>query len=256
MNRKPSEPNSASQPVFFIGTSGWTYDDWKGRFYPEDLPKKRWFEHYASQFSSVEVNATFYRTFKDETYHKWRERAPQHFGYVLKAPRLITHRKFLLDVEGDIQAFYSSCGLLEEKFEMILLQVAPNMPVEIERLHHALLAFPDPHKVAVEFRRPEWYTAETMDMLRQVGATICNVDSPQHTLTDHTTSNRAYLRLHGRLSWYAYNYSDEELRGVTLCTHELTRRGVDRVYIFFNNDYNANAPSNALVLRHFLDDLF
>ena len=78
---------------FFVGTSGWIYAHWKELFYPEDLPKSRWFEHYAEQFSTVEVNATFYRTFKDQTYHKWRVRAPEKFKYVLKAPRLITHRK-------------------------------------------------------------------------------------------------------------------------------------------------------------------
>jgi hypothetical protein len=159
------QPSEKSQPRFMIGTSGWTYEHWKGCFYPPDLPKSRWFEHYASQFHTVEINATFYRSFSDETYKKWKARAPQGFGYVLKAPQLITHRKYLLDVDADIAAFHRSCALLEDRFEMILLQVAPNMPIDPGRLQKALQAFPDPSKVAVEFRRPEWFTPETLSML-------------------------------------------------------------------------------------------
>jgi uncharacterized protein YecE (DUF72 family) len=248
-----TEHSTASEPAFFVGTSGWTYDHWKGCFYPANLPKKGWFDYYVGQFSAVEVNATFYRTFKDETYHNWRERAPRGFGYVLKAPQLITHRKYLLDVDENIQAFYHSCSLLEDKFEMILLQVAPNTPYNLERLQKALLAFPDPDRVAVEFRRHEWLTQDTISMLRSVGATICNVDSPQQKITDHLTSNRAYLRLHGRSHWYAYNYSDDELREIAKLAQELAGRGADRVYIFFNNDFEGYAPANALTLRYLIE---
>ena len=246
------QPAKKSHPVFRVGTSGWTYDHWKDCFYPPALPKSRWFDHYASLFHTVEVNATFYRTFSDETYKKWRERAPLGFGYVLKAPQLITHRKYLLDVEADIAAFYRSCSLLEDHFEMILLQVAPNMPVDPGRLQKALLAFPDPGKVAVEFRRPEWQNPETLGMLRDARVAICNPDSPRHRLTDHLTSNRAYLRLHGRVHWYAYEYSHEELREIAALAMQLAGRGADRVYIFFNNDYEGFAPENARTLQELL----
>ena len=241
-----------NQAILLIGTSGWTYDHWKGCFYPKDLPKKNWFDYYAAHFSAVEVNATFYRTFKDETYQKWRERAPQGFGYVLKVPKLITHRKFLVDVEEDIKSFYRSCTILGDKFEMILLQVAPNTPCDLERLQRALHAFPDPGRVAVEFRRPEWLNQNTFSLLREVGAGICNVDSPQQTLTAHITSRRAYLRLHGRKHWYSYNYSDAELREIASLAQELVEKGAKRVYIFFNNDFEGYAPANALALHELL----
>jgi uncharacterized protein YecE (DUF72 family) len=117
MNGTIIESYSPTQPIFFIGTSGWTYDHWKGCFYPEKLPKKDWFDYYAHRFSAVEVNATFYRSFKDEIYQNWRERAPGGFGYVLKVPQLITHRKFLVDAEEDIKAFYRSCTILGDKFK-------------------------------------------------------------------------------------------------------------------------------------------
>jgi uncharacterized protein YecE (DUF72 family) len=247
-------PNLPNLPIFFIGTSGWTYDHWKGCFYPDDLPKKRWFDYYTSYFTAVEVNATFYRIFKDEIYRKWKERAPLGFGYVLKAPKLITHRKYLVDVDRDIRAFYHSCTLLQEKFEMILLQVAPDMPYDLERLQRALLSFPDPHRVVVEFRRTEWFTENTLSLLREVGATMCNVDSPQQKLTDSLTSDRAYIRLHGRAHWYAHNYSPDELGEIAILARQLADKGATRVYIFFNNDFAGYAPANAIALRELLSE--
>ncbi len=240
------------EAAFFIGTSGWTYDHWKGRFYPDSLPKSHWFDHYASLFSSVEINATFYRTFKDQTYMKWKERAPIGFGYVLKAPRLITHRKFLLDVGELAKAFYRSCLLLDDKFELILLQVAPQTPYDPERLHQALIAFPNPTRVAVEFRRQEWYSQEILSMLKSTGATICNVDSPRQSITNHLTSDKAYLRLHGRNHWYSYNYSENELEELAKLARDLASRGAEKVYIFFNNDFEGYAPANALAIQRLL----
>lgn len=252
MKKAETNLSSPAQPVFFIGTSGWTYDHWKGRFYPPDLPKKSWFDYYAGVFHAVEVNATFYRSFKDQTYNNWRQRAPQDFGYVLKVPQLITHRKYLLDVDEDIRKFYQSCSLLKDKFEMILLQVAPNTPYDLLRLQKALSAFPDPSRVAVEFRRPEWLNPDTMYLLRAARAAICNVDSPQQRITENLTSDRAYLRLHGRQRWYAYNYSEDELKEIALLARNLVKGGAHRVYIFFNNDYEGYAPANARALQSLL----
>jgi len=248
----PSDLDSSKSPIFFVGTSGWAYDHWKGRFYPPDLPQPCWFDFYASRFSSVEVNATFYRTFQDQTYLKWRERAPEGFGYVLKAPRLITHRKYLVDVGEDIHRFYQSCQLLQDKFEVILLQVAPNIGYDLERLKKALGAFPDPTRVAVEFRRSEWLNPQTVNLLSEYGVILCNVDSPRQKLTSYLTSSRAYLRLHGRKHWYSYNYSNDELREIADLAQELVRKGAERVYIFFNNDFEGYAPANALAIKTIL----
>jgi uncharacterized protein YecE (DUF72 family) len=252
MHERETNLITANSAVFFIGTSGWTYDHWRGCFYPKGLPKSRWFGYYSSRFSAVEINATFYRAFKDQTYLNWKARAPQGFGYVLKAPKNITHRKVLLDAEGDIEIFCHSSALLEERLEMILLQVAPGTPYDLELLHKALLAFPDPGKVAVEFRHSQWYTSDTERLLREVGSAFCNVDSPRQKLTDILTSNRAYLRLHGRKHWYSYNYSTDELKEIAGLSKELANRGASRVYIFFNNDFEGYAPANALALRELL----
>lgn len=243
---------SKNQAIFFVGTSGWMYDHWKGRFYPANLPKNRWFGFYANLFSAVEVNATFYRTFKEQTYLRWKALAPQGFGFVLKAPRLITHRKYLLEVETEIKEFCQSGALLGEHLEMILLQIAPGTPYDLDRLHQALLAFPEPAKVAVEFRRREWYTSETEQLLRRIGATFCNIDSPRQKLTSILTSERAYVRLHGRSRWYSHDYSESELQEIARAAQDLVNQGARRVYIFFNNDFEGYAPANALRLMKLL----
>lgn len=247
-----SQPIDNGSSVIYIGTSGWTYDHWKGNFYPVELAKSRWFDYYAAQFNAVEVNATFYRTFQDQTYQTWKVRAPRGFGYVLKAPRMITHRKLLKGVETDIQAFCRTSQLLEETFEMILLQVSPNQPYDLGLLQNALQAFPDPTRVAVEFRHERWFNREVEGLLASIGATCCCVDSPRHQLTETLTSDHAYLRLHGRRNWYADNYTAEELLHVAELVRRLIGRGGRRVYIFFNNDFGGYAPANALALRKML----
>ncbi len=234
-----------NQEIYHIGTSGWTYDDWKGRFYPAGLARSHWFEYYASQFSTVEVNATFYRAFKDSTYLGWKTKAPKDFRYVLKAPRIITHKKYLVDVEEDIQNFIRSGLLLGNLLGMVLLQIAPSTPYDLKRLRQALLAFPDTSIVAVEFRNPEWISTETETLLRDMGVTFCNADFPIQKLTYILTSKRAYIRLHGRRQWYSDFYDDSELAEIANIARDLAHRGASEVYVFFNNDYFANACQNA-----------
>jgi len=183
---------------FFIGTSGWSYDGWRGDFYPGGLPKARWFDFYAQHFNAVEVNATFYRTFKDETYRKWRDQALAGFRYALKAPRLITHRKMLMDVSDEIRIFAESAHILGETLGMILMQLAPGMPLDLPRLRAALSAFLDTSEVAVEFRHERWDSAETINLLREMRATWVCADSPKNPLRERLTGKNAYVRLHGR----------------------------------------------------------
>lgn len=242
----------STQEDFYIGTSGWTYDHWKGGFYPVDLAKSRWFGFYAQHFNAVEVNATFYRTFQDQTYVNWKARAPRDFGYVLKTPKKVTHHKLLRDVEGDIQAFCRSAALLGDTFQMILLQVAPNQPYDPGLLREALQAFPDPGRVAVEFRHKRWYNPEIEKLLTSLGVVFCNVDSPEQKLTEILTGERTYLRLHGRERWYTSSYSDSDLHQMLELIQKFINQGAKRVFIFFNNDFGCYAPSNALFLQKLL----
>ena len=237
---------------FFVGTSGWTYDHWKGNFYPEGLSKSHWFDYYAARFSTVEINATFYRTFGDQTYQKWRERVSSNFSYVLKVPRLITHRKFLADAGNEIRAFSRSATLLEDKLGLVLLQVAPQTAYDPDLLRRAILAFDEPPRVAVEFRRKDWLNDEIRALLADCGATFVSVDSPQQRPVDWVTAQTGYIRLHGRSRWYSHDYTAAELHEIADLARRMADQGATRIYIFFNNDFEGYAPQNALNLKDLL----
>lgn len=238
--------------IFWIGTSGWSYDHWRGDFYPADLPKSRWFLFYLEHFSAVEINATFYRTFADKTYHKWREQVNSGFCYVLKVPKLITHRKCLQNCEADIREFNRSANLLGERLGMLLLQVSPITPFEPQRLREVLQTFDDPTRIAVEFRSKYWECDEVRSLLCEMGAAWVSVDSPRSRLTEWVTGRRAYIRLHGRRRWYADNYTKDELEEIARLAQRMTTKGAQEVYIFFNNDFGGYAPKNALALTQLL----
>ncbi len=237
---------------FLAGTSGWVYEHWKNRFYPGKLPKSKWFSYYITRFPTVEINSTFYRNFKDQTYYKWRDQAPPGFRYVLKAPRLITHLKHLEGVEGLIGEFWRSASLLEDRLGLILLQVAPQTPYDLGRLRKALLAFGDPARVAVEFRSGRWETEETYALLQELEVCTCNPDSPQQRLTGRLTSQAGYLRMHGRSRWYSHNYTEGELQEIAGIMQDMAQHGAKTVYAFFNNDFEGYAPHNASRLLELL----
>ena len=245
-----ADPSRLRKPPFLIGTSGWTYDNWKGVFYPDGLAKNHWLDHYAMVFPTVEVNATFYRPFADKTYENWRERVPVDFKYVLKVPRTITHEKYLKDVVMEIHTFWHSATLLGDKLGLVLLQVAPQTKYDPALLRSALQTFDDrgASHVAVEFRQRQWLNDEIRALLAEFGAVFVSVDSPDQRLLDWVTSETAYLRLHGRRRWYEYDYSSEELEDIAKTARRMADQGARTIYIFFNNDYHANAPRNALAL--------
>lgn len=152
----------------------------------------------------------------------------------------------------DIKTFEHSASLLEDKLGLILLQLAPGTPYDFHRLRTAFLAFNDPQKIAVEFRHTRWLTEETFSLLREFGVTFCNPDSPRNPLSDYVTSPYGYLRLHGRKHWYSHDYSTEELNELAKIIINMSTRGAETIYVFFNNDFKGFAPKNALTLRAIL----
>lgn len=238
----------------YIGTSGWTYDAWKGKFYPQKLAKNKWFGYYAETFHCVEINATYYRGFKESTYKKWYQRSRSHFKYVLKAPQTITHRKFLKNCDSIIERFVSSALILEEKLGGILLQLHPNTQYVPSLLGEVLRHFNLTGKVAVEFRDEKWFTDEVKQVLRENNAMAVNCQSPKFTKLDWVTHETAYFRFHGKNEWYKHDYSDEELNEFARIIKNLPEQGVNEVFIFFNNDYDANAPKNALKLKEIIEE--
>ncbi len=165
--------------MFYIGTSGWSYDHWRGCFYEEGVAKSKWLEYYAERFNTVEVNATFYRSMSPTTYAKWREATPAHFRFTLKAPRLVTHVKKLVDAGEPLNRFVGEISALGEKLGCVLVQLAPTVPVDLGILEGFLKLLPQGLRVACEFRKDAWHTEATHALLATYNAALCIVSAPR-----------------------------------------------------------------------------
>lgn len=242
------------QTKIYIGTSGWNYDHWDEVFYPSDLPKSKRFEYYAKQFNAVEVNATFYRTFKESTYKKWHDKAPQGFRYILKVPRFVSHRKHLDEIDkNSIDRFVENINILKSKLGGLLLQIGPNTNADADELKSLLMLFGSSINIAVEFRKDDWFNDKIKNVLEDTGATFCDTDSPKYSFKEWITSDVVYLRLHGKDKWYEYDYPNSELGKLAKRVEKYQKRKVKEIFVFFNNDFNGYAPLNALKLKEFLN---
>lgn len=238
---------------FRIGTSGWNYPSWRYHFYPSDCPQSKWLEYYSQFFNTVELNATFYRFFTNEHYLNWYKRVPENFKFVVKVPGYITHRKQLLDAEQQTKQFIQHSSYLGKKLGLRLLQLAPRTSYHFDRLNEKLQLFgKESSRLAVEFRNTSWLNEEVFELLSKYHAVFCNVDSPSVCLQTIVTSRTSYIRLHGRKAMYNYNYSKHELTEIADQARELEQQGARLIYIFFNNDVNANSIKNALTLKAML----
>lgn len=232
-----------------IGTSGWQYDHWRERFYPEGLRKARWFEHYASVFDTVEVNSTFYRMMKETVFDKWRKQAPEGFSYVLKYSRYGTHVKRLADPAEHVAPFVERARRLEEHLGAILVQLPPHWNVDTGRLGAFLDAAPADLRWALEFRDASWLCDRVYGLLRSRNAALCIHD----IIRDHPrvlTADWVYLRFHG--GGRRGDYTESELASTAAAVREYLSDGLD-VYAYFNNDLNAYAVNNARCLRSLLE---
>jgi uncharacterized protein YecE (DUF72 family) len=240
---------------FFIGTSGWQYKHWRGRFYPPDLKTAAWFNYYAERFQTVEVNNSFYRQPSDDTWKHWAEGAPPRFRYAVKANRFITHIKRLNNVEEPLERFFKGANHLGRTLGPILFQTPPNFrrsPENTARLEQFLLLLPRGNHCVIEFRHNSWFGDETLDLLRRNRVAFCSYDMPKVDCPLTTTSSLAYIRMHGSESIYASNYTDEMLRSWAGKLRSLGSN-VDEVWVYFNNDAQAFAVHNALHLRELLE---
>jgi uncharacterized protein YecE (DUF72 family) len=234
-----------------IGTSGYQYDDWRGLFYPKDLPKSAWFAHYAQRFDAVELNATFYRLPEAATFERWREAAPQGFCYALKFSRYGTHLKRLKDPAETIGLFIERARLLGPSLGPILVQLPPRWHVDPDRLAAFLEAAPKRYRWAIELRDPSWLCEDIYALLRRHGAALC-----VHDLIERhprvRTADWIYLRFHG--DEYTGSYSPQALSAEARRIRTHLADGHD-VYAFFNNDIGGHAIRNAADLRRYATTL-
>jgi uncharacterized protein YecE (DUF72 family) len=230
-----------------IGTSGWNYKHWRERFYPRELPVKRWFEFYARHFDTVEINNTFYRWPKPEVFEAWREQAPAEFLYAVKANRLITHMKKLTAPEEPLERLYSRALLLEKHLGPVLFQLPPKWQCNAPRLGEFCGHLRKRVAHVFEFRVAGWLCDEVLEVLRRRRMSLCVHD----LLPDHprlVTAKTVYLRFHGATGKYHGSYSAAQLRPWARWIREQAAVGRD-VFVYFNNDIEGHAVVDAARLR-------
>jgi uncharacterized protein YecE (DUF72 family) len=216
-------------------------------FYPEDMPKRRWFEHYARHFDTVEINNTFYRLPQAHTFDAWRDQAPEGFVYSLKFSRFATHIKRLKDPDEPLRHFLDAAVHLGDRLGPILVQLPPRFKADCARLERFLEAAPVDYRWVLEFREPDWLDEPIFNLLERYGAALCIHDMlPHHPV--RLTTDWTYLRFHG--DHYRGSYPTDVLQDQAHRICEFLAQGTD-VYVYFNNDQAAHAVHNALELRRY-----
>jgi uncharacterized protein YecE (DUF72 family) len=231
-----------------VGTSGWQYRDWKGRFYPDGVRQADWLEYYAEQFSTVEVNNAFYRLPERSVFERWAERTPPDFVMAVKASRYLSHVKRLRDSAEPVNRLLQRARGLGSKLGPILIQLPPNLPARLEDLAATLDAFGSEVRLAVEFRHPSWFTEETCDVLKQRQAALCLADSPHRKTPIWRTADWGYVRFHEGRATPRPCYGRQALHTWSCRLVDLYGPDED-VYAYFNNDQQACAVFNAREFR-------
>jgi uncharacterized protein YecE (DUF72 family) len=237
-----------------VGCSGWEYKHWRGNFYPAEVPRTRWFDHYASVFDTVEINNTFYRLPEEETFAVWAARAPRGFEYAVKASRYLTHMKKLRDPEEPLDRLFSRMRPLGRLLGPVLYQLPPGWKLDRERLEHFLQGLPRGVRHVLEFRDPSWYAPDVLAQFAQYGVSLCLHDMRGSATLRQRVGPIVYLRFHGPTGQYAGGYSERRLAGWAEWLHEQRAGGAD-VYAYFNNDLGGHAPRDAVTLRRLLERL-
>ncbi len=234
-----------------IGTSGWSYDHWAGVLYPDGLPALRRRDHYVARFSTVELNASFYRWPRDASFARWREQLPDGFRMSVKAPRGLTHAKKLYAPEAWVDRMASAWHALGDKRGVLLLQLPPAFERDDARLDYLLARLPSWMRVAVELRHPTWNDEDVFRLLERRNAIYCVMSGAGLPCVLRTTSDTVYVRMHGpdHDTLYGGSYSDDDLRW---WSDRVTEWAGKDVYVYFNNDGGGNAVRNAETLRGML----
>ena len=231
-----------------IGCSGWNYRHWRELFYPKGLPQRRWFDFYAEHFDTVEINNSFYRLPKAETFETWREQAPPGFCYAVKANRFLTQAKKLKDCAEPLARMMAPFRALGDRLGPILYQLPPRFRINLERLEEFLELAPRDVTNVFEFRDPSWYTEETFALLDRHGASFCVHDMAGSGTERRATGRAAYVRFHGGAGKYWGRYTDTALLSWTDWLVTQAKQGRS-VWCYFNNDIHAHAIDDAQTLR-------
>ena len=218
---------------FFVGTSGYSYREWKGSFYPERLPQSQMLGYYAQRFSAVEINNTFYRMPATDVLQSWLQHVPTEFRFALKAPQTITHRKRLKGVRREVKNFFRAASVLNERLAPLLFQLPPNFKKDLPRLE-ALLQLIGRTRAAFEFRHPTWFDGDVFDALRRKSCALCIADMDDAPIPDVVgTAGWGYVRL--RRKRYTRRRLGEWIE-------KLRSQKWAEAYVFFKHEETGTGP--------------
>nr|BFF12466.1 DUF72 domain-containing protein [Microbacterium flavescens] len=238
-----------------VGTSGWSYNHWKGVLYPPGSPAGARLERYLEEFDTVELNASFYRWPPPARFAAWRDRLPAGFEMTVKAPRGLTHARRLLHPEAWIDRVEAGLHELDGRRGPLLIQLHPSHERDDERLDWFLRRLPAWVRPVVEFRHDSWATEDVFRLLEHRGAAYCVMSGARLPCILRATAPIVYVRLHGPDPDHLYggSYSDDDLAWWAQRIREWEGAG-HSVYAYFNNDGEGHAVRNARTLRALLAD--
>ncbi|MFO1501889.1 MAG: DUF72 domain-containing protein [Verrucomicrobiota bacterium] len=226
----------------YVGTSGYSYKEWKGPFYPEDLPDKQMLRYYGERFRSVEINNTFYRMPKASVLEAWTSEVPPEFQFVLKAPQRITHMQRLKDAADNVAYFLKTAASLTSKLGPLLFQLPPYFKQDLPRLRDFLALLPPDRRIAFEFRHQSWFADEVFALLREHRIALCIAEAENELQIPFlSTANWGYLRLRRP------DYGDPEL---TAWAGRVGQQNWDDAFVFFKHEDEGKGP---LMARRFLE---
>jgi len=229
----------------WIGTSGWQYRHWRERFYPRGLPMDRWLDRYAEAFLTVELNVTFYRQPRPEVFQRWAARVPGPFVFAVKASRFLTHVRRLRDPRDSVAYLLEGASRLGPHLGPVLLQLPPDLEVDVGRLDETLAAFPADVRVAVEPRHRSWFVEPVREALARHRAALCLADRHRVLTPDWTTADWGYVRFHGGNARPASCYPEDALARWARHVTALWPDPTDDVFAYFNNDHAGCALRDA-----------
>jgi uncharacterized protein YecE (DUF72 family) len=232
--------------MIHVGTSGYNYPEWKGSFYPSDLPAAKMLPYYAEHFSTVEINYTFYRMPTAKLVTGWAAQVPADFRFTLKAPRRITHDRKLSDVADPLRAFLDAAAELGPRLGALLFQLPPTFKKDLAALDEFLATLPPRVCGAFEFRHDSWLDEEVYARLRARNLALCIADSEKRKTPVIATADYAYLRLRDE------GYQDQDIAAWADAVRDLHTRCTD-VFVYFKHEDEGKGPEFGRMLKEKLN---
>ncbi len=228
-----------------IGTSGYGYKEWKGKFYPEKLSAKKMLGFYSERFGAVEINNTFYRMPTESVLESWASQVPEDFVFAIKAPQAITHRKRLKNVDSEAEFLFKSLSALDRKLGPVLFQFSKSFHANPALLKDFLSLIPGNISCAFEFRSPSWLNTETIGLLHEKRHSLCLEDTDENPANEIiSTASWGYLRL--RRS----DYTDADL---SQWMERILEQEWSKAFVFFKHEEEAKGPEMAMRFHELTD---